>query len=216
MYRAVVLRPGLVPASESFPSALCSVQGRVMLTTEAADLAEASPRCRVPELPGMLPNQKNLRPRWPCPQGWPCAARPPAPQDPRFRLPQLFWLQHLFLNQTGSLEDGPSQVCPGGRPGALRSLSRGRQACEGLAGGRSVCVLFLVARGGVSQAWTCNQHVSGGKQDKHEKSRNKVSKNPGVVPVSWGRREARGTEPSAEGSWEGKGGDRQTGCQVLR
>lgn len=50
----------------------------------------------------------------PCPAGsaWVLAGHRPRPAPPlqehRFCLPQPFWLQHLCLNQTGSLRDGLS------------------------------------------------------------------------------------------------------------
>lgn len=112
-----------------------------------------------------------------------CSPTSPTLQpDPRLRLPQPSWLRHLCLNQKGSERDDLS-MAKGGGTCVLRGQRRGRvwgQSVPGRrAGGRSggsVCVYGRTPR--CFPAQTCNRHVSSRKQDKREKSRNKIGKTP--------------------------------------
>lgn len=66
-----------------------------------------SPWCCVPELPSMLPNQKNLHPWWPCPKGWPCAPRPRS-AGPQLPLTSTLLAAASVSEPNRVLEDGPS------------------------------------------------------------------------------------------------------------
>lgn len=156
---------------------VCSAPGRGRSLKEAAGLAEAAHGAARP------------------------VTRPAA--EPKGCVPSAGRPLPLYLNQSGCslcvrTKPGPGgPVCPraGRTPCAQRPASLGGP----LAGGHSGRTPWRFP------ARTCNQHVSSGKRDKREKSRNKVGKTPvWSLPVSGGGQGARGAGP-------GLGGGRQAG-----
>lgn len=141
------------------------------------------------------------------------AARPvtrPA-AEPKGCVPSAGRPLPLYLNQSGCslcvrTKPGPGgPVCPraGRTPCAQRPASLGGP----LAGGHSGRTPWRFP------ARTCNQHVSSGKRDKREKSRNKVGKTPvWSLPVSGGGQGARGAGPGLGGGRQAGGG----GSSVVR